>query len=346
MAFETLVVSESGAELSYIDSGPPSKSPYITLFAVHGMCFTNLIFQNVQPILLAQGVRLVAPNRRHFPGSTPYTPEELGVVLGGSEEQKDAWVASRGHELLTFIDTFCQKHNIPPISADGKSGGIAILGWSLGVPFANAALSSVHNFPADVRARLGSRLRAYMAHEPAPAALGLPSPEKNWAPVLEETIPAELRLKAFTHWVTAYFEHEDLPKRDLNTLSYVLESTIRPPSIFNMTKAQIKEMVMSGQDASLDLPFLFTFPSQLKSCYRKVFFDPATAKAFPKMKISFLTGDLSPAWAPAAWWAVEDEDKKLGNGRIDFKLLHGVNHFLQWDDPQKAVDVYIECMKV
>lgn len=41
MSFDTLVVNKSGVELSYTDSGAPSKSPYTTMFAIHGMCFSN-----------------------------------------------------------------------------------------------------------------------------------------------------------------------------------------------------------------------------------------------------------------------------------------------------------------
>ncbi len=42
MAFQTLVVNAStGVELSFIDSGPPAQDVYTTIFAVHGMIFTN-----------------------------------------------------------------------------------------------------------------------------------------------------------------------------------------------------------------------------------------------------------------------------------------------------------------
>lgn len=40
MSFKTITVSP-GVELAYTDSGAPSVSPYTTIFAIHGMCFTN-----------------------------------------------------------------------------------------------------------------------------------------------------------------------------------------------------------------------------------------------------------------------------------------------------------------
>ena len=80
----------------------------------------QVVYQKLHRILLANGVRFIAPNRRHFPGSSHFTSEELAVATNGSEEQKDA---SCGRELAIFIDVFCQTHNIALIDDDGNSGG-------------------------------------------------------------------------------------------------------------------------------------------------------------------------------------------------------------------------------
>jgi len=344
--FSKLTIGKSAVELAYIDSGVPGPSqlPYITIFAIHGMCFTSPIFDKVKRIAHARGVRFVAINRRNFPGSTPFTTEELDAIKSGDEEIKTAWMAARGHEIALFIDSFVQKHKLPPISDDGKSGGYAILAWSLGCPFAFSAISSADTLPADVRDRLAPRFRALIVHEPAPLALGLPSPPKNWSPLVETSIPQELRFKAFAQWITSYFEHGDLSKRDLDLLSYILPSTVRPPTIFNMSAAEIKDTVCDGENATVDLPFLINLKSQIKASYRKAFFDRAIDNLFPKLKISLVAGDLSPSWALAGLWAVQDDEKEFGSGKINFKFVHGVNHFMHWDDPELAVDVYFECI--
>ncbi|THH21276.1 hypothetical protein EW146_g257 [Bondarzewia mesenterica] len=346
MPSDTLVVTKSGVQLSYIDSGAPSKSPYITIIAIHGMCFAGRRSSSLAifSIAFSRGIRFVTVNRRNFPGATPFTSDEVNIIATGTDQQKSAWMQARGQEVANFIDAFIQKYDIPAISDDGKSGGIALLGWSVGAPFACAAIASVDTLPPDARARLGSRIRTLIAHEPAPMAFGLPTPEKNWAPVSDTSIPAELRLKVFAQWVSSYFDHGDLSKRDLDLLSYILPSTSHPPTIFNMSAAEIKDTVTDGEAASVDLPFLFYLQPQHKVNYRKAFFDPATAKLFPKMKISFLAGDQSPAWGLAGLWAVQDEAKELGNGRIHFKLIPGVNHFVHWDYPEKTVDIYVECL--
>ena len=37
----TIIVDDTGTQLAYIDSGPPSGTVYTTIFAVHGIVFTS-----------------------------------------------------------------------------------------------------------------------------------------------------------------------------------------------------------------------------------------------------------------------------------------------------------------
>ncbi|KAF8074541.1 hypothetical protein FPV67DRAFT_1559307 [Lyophyllum atratum] len=341
MAYNTLP-----AGLSYIDSGAPSiGSPYMTIFAIHGMCFTNLIFQRVLSVAHGKGVRFVAPNRRPFPGSTEFSPEELDVVMnGGTDEQRNAQIQARGHEMATFINNFIQKFDLPPISEDGKTGGIILLGWSVGAAFALATISASHTLPGEIRGRLSSYIRSLVLYEPAPIVLGLPTPEQNWAPLIDTTIPEALRLPAFGQWSTSYFDHGDLTKRDLNSLSWIVASPKRVPTIFNIPEAQLKEMERYGADAISDLPFLFHFANQLKASYRRAFYAPGTLEAFPKMKLTFLCGDKTGAFGIAGMWAVQDDEKEAdGKKAVNYKVVPGINHFWHWDEPEKAFEGFMAC---
>lgn len=134
--------------------------------------------------------------------------------------------------------------------------------------------------------------------------------------MFEQSIPEELRMKAFIQWLTGYFEHGNLSDRDLNTLSYVLPSTIRAPSIFNMSKAELTAMLVDGEEAAPDYPLAFLFGSQIKAAYRKTFYEPKTADVLPHLRVTFFTGEYAPAWGPAALWAVQDEEKQSGCGRV------------------------------
>lgn len=86
------------------------------------------MFKRVQNVALKRGVRFVALNRRGYPGTTPFSEEEVNVLVGGTKEQKDTLHRNRGHELETFIHKLIDKENIPPISLDRKTGGIVLLG--------------------------------------------------------------------------------------------------------------------------------------------------------------------------------------------------------------------------
>jgi hypothetical protein len=50
MTLDTITVNDSGIQIAYTDSGVPSKSPYITVVAIHGMLFSARSFPN--PIFL------------------------------------------------------------------------------------------------------------------------------------------------------------------------------------------------------------------------------------------------------------------------------------------------------
>ncbi|KAK0472647.1 Alpha/Beta hydrolase protein [Armillaria novae-zelandiae] len=338
MSSNTLIVNaSSGVELSYIDSGAPAQASYITIFAIHGMIFTKEIFQRVIDLAPSKGVRFVALNRRHFPGTTPLSPEELVITqTGGTDDsQREALVEARGHEIALFIDTFIQKFDLPSISS---GGGVVLFGWSLGATFAPIAISSTDTLPEDVRRRLSEYMRSLILYEPAPIALGLPTPKQNWTFLVDTTVPENLRLPVFGQWCTSYFDHADIVERDLDKLSWVLASPSCPPTFFNSLPVSIQRY---GEDAATDLPFLFFFSKQILAAYRKAFFDPGV---FPSMKRSFVSGDKTCAFGIAGLWAVQDDEKELRTAdarAVDYRIIPGANHFVHWDDPAKALDVFI-----
>ncbi|PBK62115.1 hypothetical protein ARMSODRAFT_895896 [Armillaria solidipes] len=338
MTSSTLTVNAStGVELSYIDSGAPAQASYITIFAIHGVIFTKEIFQRVIDLAPSKGVRFVALNRRHFPGTTPLSPEELSITqTGGTDDsQREGLVEARGHEIALFIDTFIQKFNLPSISS---GGGVALLGWSLGATFALIVISSVDTLPEDVRRRLNEYMRSLILYEPPPIVLGLPTPKQNWTFLVDTTMPENLRLPAFGQWCTSYFDHADIVGRDLDKLSWVLASPSRTPTFFNGMPLSIQRY---GEDAATDLPFLFFFSKQILAAYRKAFFDPGV---FPSMKRAFVCGDKTSAFCIAGLWTVQDDEKELRTAdakAVRYRIIPGANHFVHWDDPEKALDVFI-----
>ncbi|PPQ93325.1 hypothetical protein CVT25_014454 [Psilocybe cyanescens] len=363
MAFEKIKVNDSGVELAYTDSGPVAgSSSYSTIVVIHGLCFSSNIFKRVQAIAANKGVRFIAVSRRNYPGSTAFTSEELEVMTNGSPAKRDEWMKERGHEYGMLIDGLIQKYDLPSVSADGKTGGVILYGWSLGSGEANATIAHADTLPAPVRARLGSYIRSLILHEGPPLVFGLPMPEKDWAPFHVDSVPPELRFPFFAQWVTGYFDHEDLSKRDLNTLSYILPSSARPGTIYNITKEEFGSIVFTGKEIAMEGPYMLGFGSQLNAAYRKALFDASyTGELFPKVVVSVLAGDQAPAFGIAALWAIQDEARKQGVDSIKFEMSVGANHFvsislmsyvfaeleggflkIHWDEPERALDLYLD----
>ncbi|KAK0477400.1 Alpha/Beta hydrolase protein [Armillaria novae-zelandiae] len=339
MAFPSIVVNPlTGVELSYIDSGAPAQPSYITIFAIHGMIFSKEIFQKLIDLAPNKGIRFVALDRRPFPGSTPFSVEELGVLRDTATDyaQQEAFIEARGHEVGIFIDAFIQKFNLPPISS---GGGVALLGWSLGTALVSATISNVGTLPEDTCKRLERYMRSVILYEPGPITLGLPSPEQYWSFLRGPSVPEDLRVAAFGQWCTSYFDHADLSERNLDKLSWVLASSSRVPSFYNGMPVAIQH---HGKDTATDMQFLMGCYKQLLPSYRKAFFDP---NVFPTMKRSVLCGDKTCAFALAALWAMQDDEKEQkaeGANAINYKILPGANHFIHWDEPEKALGAFIE----
>lgn len=122
------------------------------------------IFEKVMALAQGSNIRIVAVNRRDYPGSTPLTTEDTAILASGSDEQKAAFLKARGVEVATFIDLFVERNGVPPISPDGHTGGFALLGWSLGNAIVLSAVANVESLPPAAQDRWTSGMRALILH--------------------------------------------------------------------------------------------------------------------------------------------------------------------------------------
>ena len=120
-------------------------------------CFTFhiAIFQHILPFAAKYDLRIVLVNRRDYPGSSPYSEQDLALV----QKDKDAdsvrsFYRARGEEFATFMSWLIDNGSIPPISADGKKGGVALLAWSAGNAYTIPILAYVDEFPVATREKL------------------------------------------------------------------------------------------------------------------------------------------------------------------------------------------------
>ena len=115
----TAPVDNYGTVLYFEDSGPPPGSTdYVTLVLVHGTCFhsgsykfirvpqfgiglttaVTAVYKPMIPFAAQHNLRLVLLNMRGYPGSTPYSTEELLSSLEGNKPDAVVPVISSGSE--------------------------------------------------------------------------------------------------------------------------------------------------------------------------------------------------------------------------------------------------------
>ena len=142
---ESLKISNDGTKLAYLDSGVPTNGEAISPFLPYTEWYSQqvrvsssyrrprlitsrtAIFEKLLPLAPQTGLRVVAINRRDYPGSSTIPASEVTTMQSGTDDEKTALVNKRGVEIATFIDRFTVRNGILPISADGKAGGFSIV---------------------------------------------------------------------------------------------------------------------------------------------------------------------------------------------------------------------------
>lgn len=181
LSMQTIQVDSRGTEFSYIDSGAPPGGTYTTLVCVHGHTYharelvlsdvllylTNLMpenFRRLLPVAQKYNLRVIAFNRRDYVGSTPFSPNELEAINSTDSEKHTEFLKNRGSEVAQFLANVVKEKDIPPASEDGKSGGLAIMGWSLGNVTTMAFLRHLESYPEAVLSTLDKYLRTFFIY--------------------------------------------------------------------------------------------------------------------------------------------------------------------------------------
>ena len=177
-------VDSSGTQLSYYDSGP-LETPYTTLVCIHGLSYhasrclhySNVlsnadvsykILQETFSKLISLGqkrqYRIIALNRRGYPGSTPFSAEELSLLLGKDEVSHKKYLYQRGLELASFLCHIIKDGNLHPASPGQGTGGIIMTGWSLGNAAGFAFLGHLDSYPTEIVQAIRPYLKAYFVY--------------------------------------------------------------------------------------------------------------------------------------------------------------------------------------
>ncbi|TFK25434.1 hypothetical protein FA15DRAFT_617744 [Coprinopsis marcescibilis] len=335
--FQTIQVDD-GTQLAYTDSGAAATAGYTTVFIIHGTIFYSSSLQTIVNLGTDAGLRLVAINRRDYPGSTPLSIDP-SQITGASDDEKAGYLRDRGLEILRFVDLFIQANNLPQVSEDRKSGGVAILGWALGAGVTFAALAHA-SLDKEVSERLSRYVRAHILLDPPAQVLGQPTPPEYWLPLRDQSIQEPDRMPVSIQWVAGYFDHGDITKRDKSKLSWSTPSTKFLPTTFSAQHAFSDHAHMGPAPLAGSDGLLMAKPlaAQLEANYRKACFDSEVRSIFPHLKVIEVARDMGPAVGVIAFWKIQDDDAAHGGGHVAFDVMKGANHFVQWDHPDKVID--------
>ena len=121
-------------------------------------------FYRLLPFAQKHNLRIVAPNRRDYIGSTLFSEEELSALNGNDDVAHRAFLRDRGLEVAYFLKWIIDEMKIPQASEDGKAGGLALMGWSLGNTTTTAFLGHLQTYPPELVKALEPYLRTFFIY--------------------------------------------------------------------------------------------------------------------------------------------------------------------------------------
>lgn len=148
---------------------------FVPLHNIIPIIRVSAIFTRLIPLAKEHNVRLILLNRRGYPGSTPYTDEELAgfpAALGKGATEEDVehakeklglWMKARTQELLRFLEYLVRIDGIRPVQRKTNVGGIVVVGWSFAALMVLALVSYGPTFSAS-NVDLGRYLRRVVMH--------------------------------------------------------------------------------------------------------------------------------------------------------------------------------------
>ncbi|KAI9449323.1 alpha/beta-hydrolase [Lactarius psammicola] len=328
---------------AFLDTGPPSlhQKDYVTLVMVHGRGGTAAFFARILALAGKLGARVVAINRRDYPGSVPFSEEDRALLLStihdtpAASENADRYIKARARELYDFLTQLVKLEELPINS-------IVLAGWSLGTAFVVPFLAHAPSFESS-GAGLSQYIRRVIAYDPPSLAMGYPLPDGYYFPLNDPSLSPEESLKIFPLWVTGYYSHGDT----LETLSLREASDEPSPTVARM----------SPEDLALTIHEPPTLPDGtdtvilqsgvdrgvLSRLRKAAVFAPRNAEvAWPNVEFRYFFCDRS-VWL--THWGVWSFRAEVEQARKDGKRIRthsivrmrGANHCAHWDEPERTL---------
>ena len=105
--------------------------------------------------------RLVSLYRRGYSPSSPWTGAEAALYKSDAENGK-MHMRLAGLQITRFLLEFATSQGIPKHNEARKTGGIHLIGWSLGAMFLQAVLANLDGLAAEELDLLEDYLRTFL----------------------------------------------------------------------------------------------------------------------------------------------------------------------------------------
>ncbi|KIJ29430.1 hypothetical protein M422DRAFT_208887 [Sphaerobolus stellatus SS14] len=367
-------------EFYYQDSGVPilDDKPYTTLVILHGYSFNSHMFHRLMPIAKASHIRLILVNRRGYPGSTPFKPEETAgfdAPLNKDENSAQSppsslvriqhytsFLQQRGVEMARFLVKFIDIEKIP-VKAEGRAiGGISLMGWSLGNVISLSMLAYANTYDPVLIKKLEPYLKKIIIYDPPHHALGFPTPAGAYTPMFDEAIPRDQRQRKFSEWVSAYYLHPESiqdPKIPFNNIINILEQKTpipsKPTPLMSLSPADRAKGVTKVTPETAD-PFLVL--DQARSVHKEMriralfgnYNEGNAPLILPNVGISYVWCTESIWSAVYAMKGVQEETVNPPEYHylartVKFFPIEGGNHWPHWDNPLRVMGVFAQSLE-
>lgn len=123
----------------------------------------SAVFHPMIPFASQYNLRLVLVNRRDYPGSSPYSDEDLRNVQDTEDDKGyEAFFRARASEFAKFIEWIITHENVPKADWKSNTGGVFLMAWSAGNGYAISMLSYVDLLPEATRNIIQPYLRGFI----------------------------------------------------------------------------------------------------------------------------------------------------------------------------------------
>ncbi|KAK7041889.1 hypothetical protein VNI00_008864 [Paramarasmius palmivorus] len=329
-------------KISFTDSGaPPNADDYPTLIILHGGGFGAASFQPIQSLAPEANLRIVALTRRGYTGSTPYTDSEMQGFQEGTREALEGLAVV----LVAFMKAFVEKEKIP------SSGGIAIMGWSIGNLTTMSLFSNPDGLDPDTKSFLEVHLKHIILYDPPYQALGLdlhPSfhTSRVYSPWTDTSMPTlDDKISKFFYWASSSFEHN--PIATLSTTSpdgYDFRQRANPGKcLVDSWSEEDKKKYWEASGVPSDvITFGPEFAALLRQCTSKALF--SDSRFLPNLRFTYLYTTRGPWMTVYAYLEVKrlyEEYLRGENASLDMEFvgIEDVGHCAHQESSQRFVEV-------